>query len=332
MWLFSAAILAFCLALFHLREDLSVDIGGSRGLRASLTRASSRFRELEDLLSSGLLPPAERWAELKTLGEPWGDLAFESLTELRSRGGALLPTLRRLRGLADEQSRDLLEGRARSSSALAQALTCAGMAPLFSLALYFLMPGLSEHRSLWLALSSVALGLSALGALWLVRMAESARWAGLSGRDRPLLFQAYCAGEKILAQLRSGQPPDIAWSQALETFRGHGSGLSLHWSPSIWAEARPPGKGPAALLALVTAGESIRKAIQCSLMEGRPSADRIESAVAGLRSEVRAAVERELSLLSTRALKPLFLCVAPSLLGLLASGVAILWLDSSAGL
>ena len=50
-------------------------------------------------------------------------------------------------------------------------------------------------------------------------------------------------------------------------------------------------------------------------MEGRPCLERAEAALLGLRQDMKAQVERELSLLPTRALKPLFIFVAPSLFG-----------------
>lgn len=96
-----------------------------------------------------------------------------------------------------------------------------------------------------------------------------------------------------------------------------------------------PGKSPAprgggqAVRALAAAGEAIRKSIQVSLLEGRPCTERVESALAALRTEFRAAVDRELTLLGTRALQPLFLCVAPALLGLMIAGLAVAWLESS---
>ena len=99
--------------------------------------------------------------------------------------------------------------------------------------------------------------------------------------------------------------------------------LAERWGASVWKSAEP---GPdqrhssAAMRALEEAGASLRKAVQVSLMEGRPCADRVETALACLRQDLRSQVERELGLLGTRALKPLFLCVAPALFMLLGFG------------
>jgi hypothetical protein len=331
MLLFAFAILALGTGLWLLWPDLgpSLDWSSGKRERAALARASAVLRELEETLSAGLLPEASRWERLKDLDEPWGRLAHESLSELRSRGGSLLPTLKRLRELADRQLRDLIEGRARSANALAQALTCAGMVPLFAVALIYLLPGLAERRALWIGLSASAMGWAGIGALWLLRMAESARWAGLRRAERPGLLSAYCASERLLALIRSGLPPDLAWAQAIEAFRHESAAVASRWGSSVWAPAPPSGTASSALDALGRAGEAIRKAIQCALMEGRPSSERIEAAMAGLRHEIESAVERELGLLSTRALKPLFLCVAPALMGLLAAAVLLTWQDSN---
>jgi hypothetical protein len=46
---------------------------------------------------------------------------------------------------------------------------------------------------------------------------------------------------------------------------------------------------------LIEAGESIRKSIQVSLMEGRPCLERVETTLQGLRQDLKSQMERELS-------------------------------------
>jgi hypothetical protein len=127
MLIFALALLLLFLSLHSLWPELEgvVDLGSSGRVRTGLARSSSLFRELEECLAAGLLPGPERWEQVRSLPEPWGRLAHESLGELRSRGGQVLPTLKRLRALTDAQTEDLLEGNGRSASAMAQALTCA---------------------------------------------------------------------------------------------------------------------------------------------------------------------------------------------------------------
>lgn len=61
--------------------------------------------------------------------------------------------------------------------------------------------------------------------------------------------------------------------------------------------------------------------LQRSVMEGRPSSERVEAALTGLQQQWSARVERELTLLGTRALKPLFALIAPAMMGLLLLGL-----------
>ena len=161
----------------------------------------------------------------------------------------------------------------------------------------------------------------------MLSMMEQARWAGLPASQRAWIFASQCAGERFLALVRAGNPADIAWSRAGELLRVEAPALALAWGPSVWKEkpaASTPCR-PAAAQALVEAGDSLRKAVQVSLMEGRPCLERVEAALEALRHEIKALVERELSLLTTRALQPLFLFVAPPILGLLAYGLYLSW-------
>jgi hypothetical protein len=78
-------------------------------------------------------------------------------------------------------------------------------------------------------------------------------------------------------------------------------------------------------LSLMEAGINLKKAIQISLVEGRPCSERVESAAQSLRQEVQAKIDTELSKLPARALKPLFIFVAPSALALFAGGFFLAW-------
>jgi hypothetical protein len=82
---------------------------------------------------------------------------------------------------------------------------------------------------------------------------------------------------------------------------------------------------------LAELGSSLRKAIQVSLMEGRPCTERAEAALLALSQDLKAQVSRELTLLGTRALKPLFFCVAPALMGLLFTGLFLGWDQAMGG-
>ena len=83
-----------------------------------------QLREIEEVLGGGMVPSQECWDRLKAVPAPWGSLAFDSLRELRANGGAVLPTLRRLKELATGQLRALADAKARSAQAMAQAGGC----------------------------------------------------------------------------------------------------------------------------------------------------------------------------------------------------------------
>lgn len=333
------AISIFCLicGLRLVLEGLSTRLPGGLGAeRARLRAVVGLFQELEETLATGLVPASQRWAALRALPAPWGELAADSLQELRSCGGALLPTLRRLRALAQEHDAALVEARARSSQALGQAAVCAFLVPAFGSALYVFLPGVEARATAWLLACMLAVAIAGLGALWMLAMADGARWAGLPAAARPWVLAAQCSGERFLALVRSGNPADLAWARACALLKADAPELALRWGASVWTsnsgDAVMPALGPArgafrtpAARALEELGASLRKAVQVSLMEGRPCTERVETALASVRQDLRSQVERELGLLGTRALKPLFLCVAPALMMLLGFGLWLSW-------
>lgn len=278
-----------------------------------------------------MLPTREHWEKLQNLSAPWGSLAHDSLQELRSSGSAVLPTLRRLKDLATGQLRALADAKARSSQALAQALMCTLLIPAFGGALYWLMPGVSEYPWIWGLLCCVSLAIAGVGALWLLSMTQDARWAGLPKNARSWILASQCAGERFLALVRSGTPADLAWTKAIELLSREAPALALIWGHSVWKSAPLDQKSisnPTSRL-FVETGEALRRAVQVSLMEGRPCSERVEAALSSLSHEIKARVEAELTLLSTRALKPLFLCVAPGVFILLGTGFLMCLASSS---
>jgi hypothetical protein len=294
-----------------------------------LKTVSHVLQEIEETLLAGMIPAQDRWVLIQKLPVPWGRLAGDSLNELRASGGSLIPTLRRIRELAEAQIISLSDARARSSQASGQALACSMLVPALGMALYFLLPTVQEHAKSWVFACCVAMMLTGIGALWLLRIAELARWGGLAAQNRSWFLSSQCAGERFLALLKTGTPPDLAWAGALDLLTKDSRDLALNWGYSIW---EPVGKtrsesfvcpyGPAEMV-ILEAGNSIKKSIQVSTMEGRPCVERVETVFKALRQEMKSLIERELGLLATRALKPLFICIAPALFGLLTFG---LWL------
>ena len=235
--------------------------------------------------------------------------------------------------MAEEHATAMNSAKAKSAQAFSQAAVCALLVPILGSALYALLPGIELHRKSWVFACSISILMSAIAAIWLLKLTDVARWGGLATPHRSWILSAQCAGEKFLALVRAGSPPDLAWSRAVYQLGPDAVNLADAWGHSVWDSQKSNSmkiKGGAEE-SLVGAGVSIRKTVQISLMEGRPCSDRVENILLSLRQEMKAHIDRELGLLSTRALKPLFICVAPALMGLLGYGIWLAAMDSSSG-
>lgn len=316
--------MAFVSGVVFLSRFAAVSMrSGFAAEKSALLNVVAVFHELQDTLEAGLLPAPERWSGIGRLPAPWGELSKSAVEELRRQGAPVVPTMRRLRALAAGHSAALDNARARASQSLAQAVICALMAPLFGGALYLLLPGLDARPWLWCAVSAAATVLASASAVWITMMAREARWGGLRGNQKKWWLASQCAGEYFLALVRAGSASDIAWTRACESLTLRVPDLAVEWGASVWGSGGAVAPRAGARGSIIEAGMAIRRAVQTSLMEGRPCTERVEAVLAALGSGLGAHVERELSLLQTRALKPLFLLVAPALVGLLAAGILI---------
>lgn len=296
-------------------RELPRHILHSRG--AGIKAAEGLFHELEETLASGMIPSDEKWQKLRELEAPWNRLSYDCLTLLRSEGAAVVPTLKRFRELARRHFESLGEARARSSQAVAQAGVCFALVPIFSFVLRWILPDVESAGGVWWFVTAFATGLGVLSGLWIWKMAEAARWGGLGKNEQTWMLDSMVFGERLLALLRLGRAPDRAWTESMPLLPAE---LRTSWGSDPWNTAQDGIKaGMARNLkeALEQSGSTYKKAIQASLWDGQPCSERIESVISGLRSEIRAYQERELQLLGTRALKPLFLLTAPGLLSLL---------------
>ncbi len=335
--------LAALLALLSVREALLwagplPHPWAARRTEAQLDRIVALYTNLQETLESGALPEAAHWTALGTLPTPWGELSRSTLELLRARGAAVLPTLRRLRELARSQRSTLAQARARSAQALAQAGVCAALVPAFGWALAALLPGVSGRAGLWFGLCVGALALAAGGALWMIQLAERARWGGLGRDEQPWPLAAAATVERFLALLRGGEPPDLAWTRAVEHLGREAPALARAWGASAWGTDGEPvsprerAEASAGGRLLLGFGGELRRALQASVLEGRPCSERTEAQLTALQRDLGAQVDRELTLLATRTLKPLFLCIAPALLGLIGAALLIAADDSLGGL
>jgi hypothetical protein len=341
LWSFSVFLLLLALRTLFFGTFWSPALPGSPGLldwllqggreKEELKRVDWTLLELAETLESGLVPEPERWEKLARLPEPWGPLASASLLELRKKGAAVLPTLRRLRELAREHLASLRATRARTAQALTQVLVCALLVPLVGFFMALLLPGVAENGLAWILGCVLALVVAGSGAIWMFLIAEDARWGGLAPGRRPWILGALCAGERFLAGLRCGCPADEAWVEACRFLSEQVDGLASRWGHSVWEEQRDSGSERGLSLVLVDAGKSLRRSIHASLMEGKPCSERIETFLRALREDINGTIELEIEKVGTRVLRPLFGCVAPALFGLLGFAFYISWTTHGLG-
>ncbi len=308
-------------------EFLSSFLWAIQRERIGLQKVVNVLHGLQETLEAGMVPDENHWLSLRELPEPWQTLLCDGLEELRASGASLLPTIRRIRALAKEQSTALLEAQARSSQAWVQALACGLLVPVFGAFLYAFLPGMKDHAAGWLMACVAGLLMACVAMLWLVSMAARARWGGLLPEQRSWFLAVNCTGERLLGLIRAGHPADIAWQRSCEPLARDEPKLASLWGSSVWSDSQSSesrgSRGSAAQI--VSVGSALRRAIQVSLMEGTPCVERIEGGLEALKQDFKVSVERELSLLGTRALKPLFFCVAPSVLGQLVVALYFCW-------
>jgi hypothetical protein len=318
LWLAqSLAWFLFFLGLSQLLPDLRRFLPrGPESLDSSLLL----LKDIKESLLCGDLPSSETWNRISLIPKPWGSLAHESLSELRENGLPVLPTLERMEGLIRDQIHAAAQAKARVAQAWGQAIVCGSFVPGVALALYGLLPGVAELGKIWWLWVSLALLLNLVGLLWLLSLCEKARWAGLPPMKRVWWPFVLCFGERVLALLRSGVPPDLAWARAMPQLARGASPLVASWGADFWAQASSCSRSSSAGL-MEQWGQQVRDGLQKSLVEGRSCSERVESALSSLKQDWDARVERELGLLGSRALQPLFFCVAPAVLGLLAVGL-----------
>lgn len=283
----------------------------------TLEKVCDQLQLLQEQLESGLFPDLSQWEQIKTWPDPWGEVMRVHVLEMRSRGLSVVPTIRRIKKLATETASAQWEAKSKSAQALGQALVCGSIIPVCSLTLYYLIPGLKAHFWTWILMTVICFLWSGLGALWIIKLADQARWSGLSQELRGSLLDAQVTVEGFTAQVKSGLPADIAWARAVQGFSARYTPLASGWSANIFStQIRDkkifPSKEGLAQRRILELGFAIQKAIQLSLMEGRPCNERIELLSDAFRTEWKGNVDRALAQLPNQALKPLFLCIAPA--------------------
>lgn len=296
----------------------------------ALRVAVAHLKVLQEILESGMIPEEQDWRAIDHFPSPWSRIFGSSVRDLRSRGSPLLPTLRRFRSALLEQIEWILEAGVRSAQALSQAMLSVALIPLFSGVLYAMLPGLREAGREFFLLVFFSMMLSSLACLWILNLADQARFGGLPRERRQWWISIHAVLERIFALIASGEPPDQAWRTAMEELFLNDPELARVWGAQIWDPFdRTKEEGGSECERLISGlGRELRRAIQTSLIEGRGCTDRLESIRSAAFQELRSRVQRELSLLPTTSLKPLFVFAFPGVMLLLAGS---LWISLGEG-
>lgn len=329
MWTLSLVLIFFGIRELTRNSDQLYEVFRIGKERQNLQAVSLVLREIQESIESGAIPTEQSWDALGKLSSPWGTLARDSLIELRKSGSSILPTLRRLSQLAGRCEKQLMSSRARAFQAIAQAGVCGGLVPILGAILYWILPGVRESFGLWVSFCLCFMGTASVGVIWMLSLADSARWGGLSPERRHWVLWTQVAIERFLALLRSGHPPDIAWAETTTALQKHIPDLKDSWAVSVWEEGGSPWKRrslSAMEKGMHEFGQSVRKTIQVSLLEGTACGERIERLAQAQSLELQTRVDQGLQVLPTQVLKPLFILVAPSVFGVMASAMYLTWL------
>ena len=217
------------------------------------------------------------------------------------------------------QAEGLMEARARTTQAFSQALTGMGLVPLFGFTLYEMMPGIDSSGSGFLLLIAGGSVYASFSAVWILNLAEEARYGGLPLSQRQWLLSVPAALERMLSLIAGGMPPDLAWRKQHEELGFRDPSLAALWGSEVWQSARDTGAGGESVSDLVLGvGREVKKTIQLALLEGRSCFDRIESISRSHQHDVRLKIRERLEVLPSRCLPPLFLFVLPPVFVLLA--------------
>jgi hypothetical protein len=317
------------LALFSAIRLLAFDASGAlkrpstSHLTQELVAATQRLHSLEGQLQTGITPNEEQWMRLLALPPPWGELARQNILEIRRQGGSVLPSIVRFRLLLEQNRAALLEGSARTAQALGQAWISAAIVPILGLVLFWMVPGLDQRGQLWCAITVFACAWALLGARWIYRIAENARFGGLEKKERSWILAATVSGERFLSAIRTGNTPDVAYFHAHELLSREAPALASLWGSNPFQISAHRTEVTTLRDSLMQMGTSLKVAIQAALMEGRPCADRVEALIDATRTDIKSAIERQLSLAATRTMLPLFVCVAPGVFALLSAALML---------
>lgn len=305
------SVLAFFNSTFLRREE--------KAEKRALYLVSQLLLDFEEKLKSGHALSENDFARLEKLASGWRELISQSLRLLRERGASVIPTLERLRAQAEFQLRLLETADSKSAVGLMQAQFCILLGPALGCLFYSLLPELEKQSELWWFGVGVSTLVTGFGSAWMLRLVSQAKSGGV--QDPALVKEVLLGLERWMALIRSGQSADIAWTQASLGMQNRSHTAFLFWGSSVWNDEENAlenrvSKEAGLSKKIRDSLSGLRRGIAASIVEGRSILERAESNVQSLELEIEAAIQKAVEKLSVNVLKPLMVCVAPSVLGL----------------
>ena len=326
---YSIAVFFFHFFADGLTQELKgpiLRLAGRNSIRSHLQLAHAGLERLRVQLETGLSPEPQDWTRPFETLPLWRESIPPLLQKLRSGGLPVLPTLQRLSFLLREEMDGWRKSQTQSAQARFQAGVSLVLVPLLGFLLSQILEAPAQNLKLWILVVALASSLGMIAAIWIDALTRRATRHGLSESDQVLPSAASLASEQFLAELRSGLPPDLAWSSMLKTAENWHPKFREYWSPLAVASeesAASSKRHPSVTQLLQRFSKSVQEAVKASLFEGRPCGERVETLANELRKDFEALRQRELELLPAKALQPLFICVAPAVLGILGSALAL---------
>ncbi len=301
---------------------------GKGSLESHFTRLRNVLWEMDETLASGLIPRPETYADLQRLPKKLADFSAAPIFELRESGGELRPTLQRIRVFSEKSLEIAQLARTKTLSAFSQSVLCALMIPIFGFVYTWLLPGIQNYLSTWFLACVIAAASALCGIFWIYRLSQNARYGGLAPSRRDWIFAVQSMGERLIAKVRQGTPPDLAWDALIRELPPSCMELSRSWTFQWGPQKSPNHELTETILRF---GTKMHEAIALITLEGRPALDRISGIVDHLHVQMDLAIRRDLERLPVRSMKPLFLLVCPAVLGIAFLGLFFgIWAESAA--
>ena len=324
LWvLASACALLSLLLLFRFLKLIAPSVKNLEDQRSLI----QWLQKCEEKLISGF--PLEREDfEGELLRRPEYRFISEWIDELRSTGQALLPTLRGLRDAVTFVNRILIFSQTKVSPTRLQAKVSLGLVLFIAVVLYYLLEGPGENLRIWISATVLAGILGGMCFLWVEALVISTLWKGSQSEAEKQWFSYFLFPERLIGAVQIGNSLDEAWLKSVQSLsQGWKGGFPIEllslWAKTLPLNRRNEGEGGKNSFELKLL-EDLKAVLQHSLYQGTPVLERVEVWKSQTRIQFEAELSRRLETLPHRCLQPLYLCVAPAVLGLLGTG---LWLE-----